>query len=108
MNRIQFWVLTGLSSLIVLFLVLQLIVVHYASNDQANLAAAQQRIQRGQASQQLLKQMALRIYTDSQKTQDPGLKDLMSRQQIQFNPSTDASSTDSATPTPAPTPAPLH
>ena len=49
-------------------------------------AAAQQAINQGQTFQGNLKQLAVRIYQDSQKNGgDQGLKDLLARQQITYN-----------------------
>jgi len=107
MNRIQFFVLTGLSSLVVLLLIGHILLVRQTNFEQNRLAAAQQVINQGQAFQGNLKQLAVRIYQDSQKTQDPGLKELLDRQQIKYNPPPESTpATDSpapATPTPSPT-----
>jgi len=87
MNRIQFFVLTGLASLIVLLLVGHIFLVRQSNFEQNRLAAAQQAINQGQAFQGNLKQLAVRIYTDSQKNGgDEGLKALLGRQQITYNP----------------------
>ena len=98
MNRTQFFVLTGLSSLVTLLLIGHIILVHVVSSQQSILNQDQQAVTQAQAFQGNLKQLAVRIYQDSQKTQDAGLKDLMARQQITFTP---APSTN-ATETPAP------
>jgi hypothetical protein len=86
MNRIQFFVLVGLSSLVVLLLVGHIFLVRQTNFEQNRLAAAQQVINQGQTFQGNLKQLAVRIFQDSQKTNDPGLKDLLARQQITYNP----------------------
>ena len=85
MNRIQFFVLTGLSSLVVLLLIGHIFLTRQNNFEQNRLAAAQQAINQGQAFQGNLKQLAVRIYQDSQKTQDQGLKDLLARQQITYS-----------------------
>jgi hypothetical protein len=87
MNRIQFFVLTGLSSLVVVLLVGHIFLVRQTNFEQNRLAQAQQVINQGQAFQGNLKQLAVRIFQDSQKTGDQGLKDLLTRQQISYNPS---------------------
>jgi hypothetical protein len=87
MNRIQFWILTSFSILVVLLLVGQVVLGRLTDNARLRVAAAQQVIGQGEASQSMLKQLAARIYQDAEKTQDPGLKDLVSREQISFNPS---------------------
>jgi hypothetical protein len=86
MNRIQFFVLIGLSSLVVLLLVGDIFLVRQTNFEQNRLAAAQQAINQGQTFQGNLKQLAVRIYQDSQKNGgDQGLKDLLARQQITYN-----------------------
>jgi len=108
MNRIQFFVLTGLSSLIVLLLVGHIFLTRQSNFEQNRLAAAQQAINQGQAFQGNLKQLALRIVQDSQKTGDQGLKDLLTRQQISFNPTPETNSTDSIAPAPSTAPSSTH
>jgi len=100
MNRIQFFVLTGLSSLVVLLLIGHIFLVRQTNFEQNRLAAAQQAVTQAQTFQGNLKQLAIRIYQDSQKTQDPGLKELLDRQQIKYSPGADNTS---ATQAPAPT-----
>ena len=102
MNRIQFFVLTGLSSLVGLLLIGDIFLVRQANLEQNRLAQAQQVINQGQAFQGNLKQLAVRIYSDSQKTQDPGLKELLERQQIKYTPGADGA-TASEPPAPPPT-----
>jgi hypothetical protein len=88
MNRIQFFVLTGLSSLVVLLLIGHIVLVRQVGIDQTILNQAQQRVNQGQTFQSNLKQLAVRIFQDSQKAGgDQGLKDLLTRQQISYNPS---------------------
>src|SRR6202012_6190521 len=96
MNRIQFFLLTGLSSLIVLLLLGHILLVRQANFEQNRLAMAQQALTQGQAFQNNLKQLATRIVADSQKTQDQGLKDLLARQQITFSPNTNAANNPAA------------
>lgn len=86
MNRIQFFVLTGMSSLVVLLLVGHIFLVRETNYEQNRLAQAQQAITQGQAFQNNLKQLAVRIFQDSQKSGDQGLKDLLTRQQISYTP----------------------
>ncbi len=102
MNRYQFWSLTGLSSLVVLLLLLQTLLVRQASYEQNRIALAQQAINQGNAFGTNLKQLAMRIIQVSQQTQDQGLKDLLVRQQISFTPSSEGAGNS---PTPAPAPA---
>jgi hypothetical protein len=99
MNRIQFFVLTGLSSLVVLLLIGHVFLTRQTNFEQNRLAQAQQVINQGQTFQANLKQLAVRIYQDSQKSGDQGLKDLLARQQITYNPTPEPT-----TPNEAPTP----
>jgi hypothetical protein len=105
MNRIQFFVLTGLSSLVVLLLIGHIFLTRQTNFEQNRLAQAQQVINQGQAFQGNLKQLAVRIFQDSQKTGDQGLKDLLARQQISYNPNPEPNTPNEA-PAPAPSPAP--
>ena len=99
MNRIQFFILTGLSSLVVLLLIGDIFLTKQAGFEANLFNQDRQMITLGQASQTMMKQLALRIYQDSQKSQDPGLKELLVRQQISATPK--AGSTN-ATELPAP------
>jgi hypothetical protein len=98
MNRIQFFVLTGLSSLVLLLLLGHIYLVHTVSFDQGQLNAVQQRVTQAQSFQENLKQLAVRIYQDAQKTQDPGLKELLDRQQIKYTPAASTNSADTSAP----------
>jgi len=89
MNRIQFWISIGLSGLVGLLLIAQILLVRQTNYEQNRLALAQQAIQQGQAFQGNLKQLAMRIVQVSQQTNDQGLKDLLNRQQITFTPQAD-------------------
>jgi hypothetical protein len=100
MNRIQFFVLTGLSSLLALLVLGHIALSVAVGRGQANWSAAQQAVQQGNVFQNDLKQLAVRIYTDSNRTADPGLKDLLAREQITYTPSTNSTETPAA---PAPT-----
>ena len=104
MNRIQFFVLTGLSSLLALLLLGHIALAIQVGRGQNQWAAAQQVVNQGNVFQGDLKQLAVRIYQDSTRTGDPKLKDLLARQQITYN-----SPTNSTEAPPAPTPTtPTH
>ena len=105
MNRIQFFVLTGLSCLVVLLLIGHIFLVRQTNFEQNRLAQAQQVINQGQAFQGNLKQLAVRIYQDSQKSGDQGLKDLLARQQITYNPAPEGPNGAEPSVPPAPAPA---
>jgi len=104
MNRIQFFVLTGLSSLVLLLLLGHILLVRQTNFEQNRLAAAQQVINQAQAFQGNLKQLAVRIYQDSQKTQDPGLKELLDRNQIKYTPAPESTNATESPAAPAPSP----
>jgi len=99
MNRIQFFVLTGLSSLLFLLLVGHIALSIQVGKGQNNWAAAQQLVNRGNVAQNGLKQLAVRIFQDSQRTGDQGLKDLLAREQITYKPPTSNSTETPAAPT---------
>ena len=101
MNRIQFWVLNGLSGLVVLLLLATIYLGRTNNFEQNRLALAQQALTQGQAFQGNLKQLAMRIVQVSQQTGDSGLKDLLTRQQISFSP-TPAAEGNGAASAPAP------
>jgi hypothetical protein len=108
MNRIQFFILTGLSSLVLLLLIGHIFLVRQTNFEQNRLAAAQQAINQGQVFQGNLKQLAVRIFQDSQKTQDQGLKDLLARQQITYNPAPEGEQSVPSTSPTSPTSATTH
>jgi hypothetical protein len=96
MNRIQFFVLTGLSSLLTLLVIGNMALSVAVGRGQAKWAAAQQAVQQGNVFQGDLKQLAVRIYTDSNRSADPGLKDLLAREQITYTPTTNSTETPAA------------
>ena len=102
MNRTQFLILTSLSGVVVFLLVILTWLERINNGEQARIATAQQIVTQGQAVEGNLKQLAIRIFQDSQKTQDPGLKEILDRQQIKFTPNADNSGGDSSSTTPAP------
>ncbi len=113
MNRIQFWILTGLSGVVLLLLVGHIFLVRQTNFEQNRLVAVQQAVNQGQAFQSNFKQLAVRIYQLSQQSQDPGLKELLVRQQIAISPGDSTSTSTNTTetpgaPAPTPAPAPAH
>ncbi len=103
MNRIQFYILTGLSSLLALLLVGQIALSVAVGSSQARWTAAQEAVQQGNVFQNDLKQLAIRIYTDSNRTSDPALKDLLAREQITYTPASTNSTETPAAPASTPT-----
>ncbi len=103
MTRTQFLVLTSLSALVAALFLLQIAIMRLAQGDQSRLLQARAVISQGQACDQRMRQLATRVYQVAQQTQDPGLKDLLTRQQIVIsaNPAADAAAApaaDSSTP----------
>lgn len=96
-----------MSGLIVVLLLAQILLARQNNFEQNRLSQAQLIVTQAQAFQSNLKQLAVRIYQVSQQTQDQGLKDLLVRQQISFNPSQSPDNSSSA-PTPSPAPTPTH
>jgi hypothetical protein len=84
MNRIQFYVLTGLSVLLALLIIVDIVMAHKTSGEAAELSQAQQICSQGQQVAQNLRALLNRIQFDLGKTGDQGIKDLLARQQISF------------------------
>ena len=98
MNRLQFFILTGLASLLFLLLFAHIFLIMTVNRAQIDWAVAQQKVQQGNIFQNDLRQLAVRVYTDSQRTSDPGLKDLLARQQITYTPPATNATETPATP----------
>jgi hypothetical protein len=101
MNRIQFFILTGLSSLLFLLIIGQLLLGHSVNKVQTQIALAQQLANQGNVAQNGLNALARRILADTQRTNDPGLKALVQKYQIQVS----GGGTTNTTETPATPPA---
>jgi hypothetical protein len=98
MNRIQFFVLTGLSSIAALLFIGHIALTLKVGEAQSQLAAAQQLVGQGNVARTGLQAVAVRIIQDSQRTGDSKLKDLMARNQISFTPSATNSTETPASP----------
>ncbi len=72
--------------MVLLLLLGHIVLVRQVSIDQGILNQDQQRVNQAQVFQGNLKQLAVRIFQDSQKSGDQGLKDLLARQQITYTP----------------------
>lgn len=105
MHRLQFFSLIALSCLVTLLLLAQILLVRQTNFEQNRLALASQAVNQGQAFQANLKQLAIRILQVSQKTGDPGLQELLTRNQITYTPNSDNNSSEAA-PAPAPSTTP--
>jgi hypothetical protein len=82
MNRIQFFVLIGLSGLLFLLLMGHLYLGQTAAASQSKVANAQAFINQASAFANNYKSLATYIAQASQKSNDPALKDLLARQGI--------------------------
>jgi hypothetical protein len=109
MNRNEFLIVTGLSGLVVALLILQIVFVHWANNDQTNMMRAQQYLNQGQVAWKNFTQVAQLTASLSEQKNDQALKDLLGRQQISIGPPSGqaAPSPDNTAPAPAPAPAPM-
>jgi hypothetical protein len=103
MNRIQFFTAIALSSLVVLFLFLQVLFATQLQHAQGQIAWAQQTVTNGRASENQRRQLALRIYQVGQQQQDQQLKDLLVRQGIAVKNNGAENSAAGSAPTPADT-----
>ena len=86
MKNYEFWILNGLSGLVVVLLTTHVFVMRAASSQQQQLVLAQQFVNQGQQAQSFVQQLAVRINTESQKGGgNQALKDLLTREQIKVN-----------------------
>ena len=114
MNRIQFYILVGLSSMLVVLLGLNLLLVHKVTFQQGEVSSLQQAFTQGRDVQQKLTQLIQRINVEVQKTPpNQALKDILTREQINIkapDAGANANATDSsAAPAPAaPAPSATH
>jgi hypothetical protein len=104
MNRIQFWVLLSLASLIFIFLVAQAGLSVWSQRLQVRAFGVQQQIQEGRACDQRWRQLVTRIVEVNQKAQDQGLKDVLTRQGITVRAAPSDSSAPASPPPSAPAP----
>ena len=109
MNRIQFYILVGLSSMLVVFLALNLWLVHKVTFQQGEVSSLQQAFTQGRDVQQKLTQLIQRINVEVQKTPpNQALKDILTREQINIkapDAGANANATDSSA---APAPSATH
>jgi len=108
MNRIQFFVLTGLSSVLALLLFGHIALNYEANKAQAEIAVAQQIATQGGVSYQGLNLLARRIFNDAEKTGDPGLKALVSKYKIQISGGNSTNSTETPASPPSSPTVPSH
>ncbi len=102
MNRIQFVILLSGSTLVIVFLALQTLFAHQVQTQQVLVAQAQETVAQGRSCDTRLRQLVGRIYQVSQQTQDPGLKDLLTRQGFTVSQNPAPSSTSAPDSSPAP------
>jgi hypothetical protein len=103
MNRIQFWILTALSSLVVILLVAQIFEKRYSIYEQNLFTVQQQKISQGQACAQNWRLLGTAIVQQSQKNSDSALKDLIIRQSLLPSAPSDSSGSTNSAPAPAST-----
>ena len=108
MNRTQTYIFTTMSFLVAVFLIGHIFLTRQVNFEQNRLAAAQQALNNGQTFQADIKALAMRTYQDAQKTNDPGLKELLTRNQISFTPAPASSAAPVGPASPTPTPAPVQ
>lgn len=106
MNRNEFLIATSLSSLVVILLIAQIVLVRMANTDQNQVMGARQYISQGEVCLKNLQQVALRTAQLAQQKDDQGLKDVMARQSISISAPPSQASGSSAAAAPAPAPAP--
>ncbi len=106
MNRTQLLIFTVMCNLVAVFLLGHIFLTRQVNFEQNRIAGAQQLLNNSQTFQVDIKALAMRTYQDARKTNDPGLKDILARNQISFTPATANPAAPAApSPTPAATPA---
>ncbi len=98
MNRIQFFVLTGLSGLFFLLLMGNLYLGYSVATSQVKAANAQAFVSQAVAFNKNFSALAQAIAQVSQKSNDPALKDLLARQGITIRAASTNSTDTPATP----------
>jgi hypothetical protein len=101
MQRYQFITLIVLSSLVTIFLGAQIFLERLTFGEQNRLGQVSQALNQAQAFQTNLKQLAIRILQVSQKTGDPGLQELLQRNQITYTPNPQGNAPDSSSAPPS-------
>jgi hypothetical protein len=104
MNRIQFFVLVGLSSLLVLLMVGHLYLARKVGIQQSTASALQQAFAQGKDIYQKLTLLARRINAEAQKSPpDQAMKDILTHEQITLkNPDTGTNGVETPIPPSAP------
>jgi hypothetical protein len=109
MSYPRFLILTILSSVIALCVLLQIIFVRMVQADELRLKQTELMLQEGQNCYGRLQQIASRVAQVAQQQQDPALRDLLTRQNIQIKPNAGAPAAAAPAPAaPAPAMAPTH
>ncbi len=96
MNRIQFFILTGISAIVLILMAANIYLSHRTINVQTAAYQTQQNVTTGERFRNVLTTVVQRINAQIQKTNDQALKDLLARQKI---------STQAPPPASAPAPA---
>jgi hypothetical protein len=87
LTRLQFIIVTGLSILVALCTLLQLYLVHASAQDENRLRVAGAALQEGQLDYNRLQQVANWTATLSEQKNDPELRDILARNNIQVKSS---------------------
>lgn len=99
MNSVKFYILTGLSSLVVLLLLTQGILGHIVDSQQQQILSARETINEGQQSETRLQQVAYALNGVAAQTNDQALKDILTRQNIVVRvPAADTNASSSTAP----------
>jgi hypothetical protein len=98
MNRIQFFVLTGLSSLVALLLAGHIALDYQVGKAQNTVLHVRQLISQGEVASNGLQRLGSLIGQEGQRTGDQALKEMLTRQQLNYIPATNATETPAAPP----------
>ncbi|MFQ3671586.1 MAG: hypothetical protein SNJ84_09030 [Verrucomicrobiia bacterium] len=85
MNAWQFWTLNALSGILVLLVVIQYFLSQDVGRLQQVVMGEQREVQQAQASEQVLRALALRVAQISES--EPDLKNLLLKYNLRVNPS---------------------
>ena len=102
MTRLQFVIVTSLSILVSLCTFLHLYLVHASAQDENRLRAAGAALQEGQVDYNRLQQVANWTATLSEQRNDPELREILSRNNIQVKSSPAPAPSAPAAPAAAP------
>ncbi|HEY0257287.1 MAG TPA: hypothetical protein VGC39_07585 [Candidatus Methylacidiphilales bacterium] len=105
MTRIQFWILSGTVGLVCLLFVVQTYLGYKVQTSSAELSRVEQLINQGRETEVRFRQIATRTYQLSQN--DPTLRNVLVREQININVQPAPASAAAPAPQPAVSSAPI-